>query len=130
MNMIAKDSTDKTQWQCPTSLKKGELVVAELDSGKRRALFVKQPPWQLGDGEWVVGLSGISGGYLLSRIRGILPGGGLDSFLRQAIENKECHRCGEPLVDYEPEFCCSGSSTMECGCRGLPLNEPICDRCN
>lgn len=31
---------------------------------------VKYAPWQLGHGEWVIGLDGIAGGFLLSRVIG------------------------------------------------------------
>ena len=33
-----------------------------------------------------------------------------------------CLICGQPVPDYEPEFCCSG---FECGCGGGPI-EPCC----
>ena len=37
-----------------------------------------------------------------------------------------CTICGEPLPDYKPEYCCNG---VDCGCMGLPINPPWCDKC-
>lgn len=37
----------------------------------------------------------------------------------------KCMNCGT-TIDYEPEYCCDG---RECGCRGLPIDPPLCDKC-
>ncbi len=38
----------------------------------------------------------------------------------------KCLICGGE-VPYEPEMCCDG---RDCGCRGMPIDPPICgDRC-
>jgi hypothetical protein len=46
----------------------GDHVLVLDDFGVEKAWVVKYPPWQLGHGEWVIGIKGISGGYLLSRV--------------------------------------------------------------
>jgi len=45
----------------------GTEVVVTRDDGTREIRKVRIPPWQLGSGDWVVGLTGISGGYSLER---------------------------------------------------------------
>ena len=45
----------------------GDRVVQTDDAGVVHERVVKYEPWQLGDGTWVIGLKGISGGYALSR---------------------------------------------------------------
>ncbi len=45
----------------------GDLVEVTLDDGSKALKHVRIEPWQLGHGEWVVGLSGIPGGYRLTR---------------------------------------------------------------
>lgn len=37
----------------------------------------------------------------------------------------KCARCNEVDIP-EPEFCCNG---RECGCMGLPIDPPYCDKC-
>ncbi|WP_179087393.1 hypothetical protein [Paenibacillus odorifer] len=37
----------------------------------------------------------------------------------------ECMDCGA-LIEYEPEYCCNG---RECGCMGLPIEPPLCEKC-
>lgn len=49
-------------------LKPGQKVVVRDDAGHEAVWEVRSSPWQLGHGEWVVGLRGKSGGYLLSRV--------------------------------------------------------------
>lgn len=34
-----------------------------------------------------------------------------------------CVVCGETVENYKPEYCCSGE---QCGCRGLPIEPPLC----
>jgi len=34
-----------------------------------------------------------------------------------------CLICQKPVLDYEPEYCCSG---RDCGCRGQPMEPCIC----
>ena len=46
----------------------GDRVLVRDDAGNEADYIVKAAPWQLGHGEWVIGLRGISGGYLLSRV--------------------------------------------------------------
>jgi hypothetical protein len=48
-------------------LKPGDIVTVHRDSGPLEEREVKQEPWQLGGGHWVIGLHGISGGFLLNR---------------------------------------------------------------
>ena len=39
----------------------------------------------------------------------------------------ECISCKEADVeDWIAEYCCSG---RECGCMGLPIEPPLCDKC-
>lgn len=52
----------------PSEYKIGQTVVVKMDDGKLYAKKVKYEPWQLGDGTWVIGLEGISGGYALNRV--------------------------------------------------------------
>lgn len=51
-------------------LKPGEWVRLRDDLGNEADYEVKYAPWQLGHGEWVVGVNGITGGYALSRVVG------------------------------------------------------------
>lgn len=51
----------------------GDRVLVRGDDGTEADYVVKAAPWQLGHGAWVVGLAGISGGYLLERVVGKLP---------------------------------------------------------
>ena len=37
----------------------------------------------------------------------------------------KCIVCGKDVIGYEPEYCCSG---RDCGCRGLPLEPPLCGK--
>ena len=41
-------------------------------------------------------------------------------------EDYVCEECGTPMPDYVPELCCSG---RDCGCKGLPIEPCICDKC-
>lgn len=43
-------------------------------------------------------------------------------------ELEHCLICGVELPKWEAIFCCNDS--VGCDCRGLPINEPICDRCS
>lgn len=38
----------------------------------------------------------------------------------------KCVICGSEVIDYEPEYCCSG---YMCGCMGKPIDPPICEAC-
>ena len=38
-----------------------------------------------------------------------------------------CLGCDTELKDFEPKFCCSGLQE-QCGCMGLPIDPPICDK--
>lgn len=55
------------------ALRPGDKVMVRGDSGNEFEYVVKSAPWQLGGGTWVVGLVGISGGYLLSRVARVVP---------------------------------------------------------
>ncbi len=50
------------------ALRPGDRVWVRMDGGEEVPFLVKYAPWQLGDLTWVVGLAGIAGGYLLSRV--------------------------------------------------------------
>lgn len=52
----------------------GDRVVVEHDGGGQVEHEVRTSPWRLQSGHWVVGLSGISGGYSLDRIRHVAYG--------------------------------------------------------
>jgi hypothetical protein len=49
----------------------GDPVMVELDNRTRLKATALSSPWQLGHGQWVIKVSGISGGYDLSRVRPI-----------------------------------------------------------
>ena len=49
-------------------LQAGDVVIVTDDHGVDAEYKVKYAPWQLGHGEWVIGLAGISGGYKLDRV--------------------------------------------------------------
>lgn len=49
-------------------LKPGDRVLVTDDNGIDAEYIVKAAPWRLGHGAWVVGLTGISGGYSLDRV--------------------------------------------------------------
>lgn len=56
-------------------LRTGDRVVVRLDGVYPPGddiYEVRSEPWQLGHGAWVIGLKGISGGYDLSRVTGII----------------------------------------------------------
>lgn len=50
------------------SIKRGDIVTVRDDYGHESDYEVKNAPWELGGGRWVVGLKGISGGYSLDRV--------------------------------------------------------------
>jgi hypothetical protein len=62
-------------------LRPGDIVIVTRDDGDEEMRVVRMSPWQLGHGEWVVGLSGISGGFLLNRCKktSIRPAGSTSS---------------------------------------------------
>lgn len=55
------------------TLKVGARVLVRDDGGYEAIYDVRTEPWQLGSGHWVIGLKGISGGYSLDRVIGVLP---------------------------------------------------------
>lgn len=57
-----------------SQFKIGRLVHVRRDDGTIEERAIKYEPWQLGHGEWVVGLKGIVGGYLLERCSPIEEG--------------------------------------------------------
>lgn len=50
----------------------GDEVRVRNDGGVEADYTVTKHPWQLGHGEWVIGLAGISGGYALRRVTRII----------------------------------------------------------
>ena len=50
------------------ALEPGDAVMVRHDDHSLRRHIVRQRPWQLGHGAWVVGLSEVSGGYDLGRV--------------------------------------------------------------
>ena len=50
------------------------------------------------------------------------------------FEPKTCCECGAELTEkeikdfWEGEYCCSGLNNG-CGCYGLPIEPPYCDKC-
>lgn len=50
-------------------LKSGDLVTVTRDDGRKEIRVVRMAPWKLGHGEWVIGLEGITGGFLLTRCK-------------------------------------------------------------
>lgn len=56
----------------PMGLKRGDMVRVRDDHGIEADYKVKHEPWELGNGTWVIGLAGISGGYALSRVIGVI----------------------------------------------------------
>lgn len=57
---------DFADWRL--SIKPGDIVTVRVDSDNELEYEVKYAPWALGHGMMVVGLNGIAGGYLLSRV--------------------------------------------------------------
>jgi hypothetical protein len=51
------------------ALKPGDRVIVTDDLGNDKEWTVKYAPWKLGHGDWVIGLKGKAGGYLLSRVQ-------------------------------------------------------------
>jgi hypothetical protein len=51
----------------PSGVRVGDLLDVTRDDGRVERRRVKYRPWQLGHGEWLVGVEGISGGYALAR---------------------------------------------------------------
>lgn len=42
-----------------------------------------------------------------------------------AKEKWKCIVCDDEIDGYEAEWCCDGH---ECGCQGLPIEPPLCDK--
>lgn len=51
-----------------TKLPSGTLVNVHKDNGDTLVTRTRSLPWQLGHGDWVVSVEGISGGYALERV--------------------------------------------------------------
>jgi hypothetical protein len=47
----------------------GQPVIVLRDNGEEFPTFIKYLPWELGHGEWVVGVEGVAGGYSTLRVR-------------------------------------------------------------
>jgi len=54
------------------SIKIGAKVRVTKDDGSVIESTVKYAPWQLGHGQWVIGIDGISGGYMLERVEEVI----------------------------------------------------------
>lgn len=54
-----------TGWSHPV----GARVEVTRDDGRKTITSTRSAPWKLGDGTPVILLSGIAGGYLLTRVR-------------------------------------------------------------
>lgn len=52
----------------PPDFEIGETVYYRHDDGCQTQHTVKYPPWQLGHGAWVIGLSGVAGGVAVERV--------------------------------------------------------------
>lgn len=91
-------------------LKPGDRVRVRDDAGNEADYHVKAAPWQLGHGEWVIGLRGISGGYALSRVVGVAESrefeereislGAAQQFRHMAVA--ACESLGMPLDETSP----------------------------
>lgn len=68
------------------AIREGDRVIVTRDDGREEIRRVRRDPWQLGNGTWVVGLSGISGGYALSRCRKIHDAAMIDLFAPTLID--------------------------------------------
>ena len=64
---LHEETTKKDATLALIELRPGDFVIVTRDDGQREIRKVRSTPWQLGHGEWVVKLDGISGGFLLSR---------------------------------------------------------------
>lgn len=51
------------------ALKPGDGIIVRHDNGAETFEIVKERPWLLGNGLWIVGIAGFSGGYDLTRCR-------------------------------------------------------------
>lgn len=55
------------------NLQVNESVLVRLDDGHEDIFVVRAVPWKLNHGAWLIGLTGIVGGYDLSRVVGRMP---------------------------------------------------------
>ncbi len=51
------------------ALKPGDWAIVTRDDERDEIRKVRSEPWQLGHGEWMIKLEGVSGGFMLSRCR-------------------------------------------------------------
>lgn len=65
MATTAKDKPSRSQ----LALRVGDFVEVTKDDGSKTTGVVVRDPWKLGGHTWTVGVSGIPGGFLLSRVR-------------------------------------------------------------
>lgn len=90
--------SEQADWR--QSLKPGDRVRVRKDDGGEFVTAVRHEPWQLGHGEWVLGLRGIAGGYLLSRVQAVLSPEPTDNqeieAAELAVRGMTCRLCGEP----------------------------------
>ena len=63
------NGTSRVYDRAQIDLKPGDQVDQTDDFGNVHRRTVKYAPWQLGHGDWVVGLIGIRGGYALRRVQ-------------------------------------------------------------
>lgn len=69
---IQKEIRQVEQEHPELTLQVGDVVLVRDDEGNEAEYTVRAVPWQLGHGAWVIGLAGISGGYSIDRIIGIV----------------------------------------------------------
>lgn len=65
MRRPQKQSVTKEQ----LSIRSGDPVIYRNDLGENIGSVATSESWQLGHGDWVIKLEGVSGGYDLSRVR-------------------------------------------------------------
>lgn len=75
------------------SLVPGDCVAVLGDDEAELERVVRLAPWQLGHGEWVIGLCDVSGGYLLSRVVRKVP------YINRDLTDREA----KVLYDTAPE---------------------------
>jgi hypothetical protein len=109
------------------ALKAGEWVEVRHDDGTHRVHEVTRGPWALGHGAWVVGLSGVPGGYALDRV--VRRASQEFSSIRPAPEgvtvslNVTCPTCGGTVGR-------DGTRRLTCPLCDVPGVNGVCGRCD
>lgn len=91
-------------------LKPGDRVSVLGDDGNEFVAEVKSKPWQLSHGEWVVGLKGRTGGYLLRRVQSVIQPEPTDNQEIEAAElalrgQHTCAWCRLPVAPADRSIC-------------------------